>query len=201
MALLRELSLETLLSRVAGVLIFVALQGFFLALFARLMGDRRPQNEGRLTPNPFAQLSVWGAVIGALFALTWPRPMRMRASANRFGLAGVIVAVVLSLVAVALFIPIADWLRSVALMLPRTGGYAVILILQQFQLLAAGSILLNLLPIPGLAMGSIWTALWPEREKRLLRHEPLGVGLVIIALVVGIVPNLASYTLPFLSRL
>lgn len=201
MALLRELSLETLLSRVAGVLIFVALQGFFLALIARLMGDRRPQNEGRLTLNPFAQLSVWGAVIGALFALTWPRPMHLRASANRIGLAGVVAAVVLSLVAAALFIPLADGLRGLALLLPRTAGYAVILILQQFQLIAAGSILLNLLPIPGLAMGAIWVALWPEREKRLLRHEPLGLGVVVIALVVGLVPNLASYTLPFLSRL
>jgi hypothetical protein len=146
-------------------------------------------------------LSVWGAVIGALFALTWPRPMRLRASFNRFGFAGVLAAIVLSLLAVALMIPVADWLRGLALGLPRTAGYAVIVVLQQFQIITAGSILLNLLPIPGLAMGSIWVALWPAREKRLVRQEPLGVALVIIALVIGLVPNLASYTLPFLSRL
>ena len=66
MALLQNLSIGEIVSRVGAVLLYAWLQGLLLAGLARLLGDRRPLHDGRLSPNPFAQLSVWGVAVGAL---------------------------------------------------------------------------------------------------------------------------------------
>lgn len=197
MALLRELSIGGIVSRIAAVLIFAALLGALLALFARLMGDKRPQYDGRLTLNPFAQLSVWGVAIGALFTLSWIRPLRYDPANNRLGPWGVTLVVLAGLAATLTLVPLADLLRPLALLLPRSGSYAALMVLNQFQAVAAGSTLLNLLPIPGLAAGALIQAFRPDIEKRLQRLEPIGLGLVIVAIVAGLLPSLGPAVLPF----
>lgn len=193
--------METILSRIAAVLIYAALHGAALALLAKFLGDRRPQQEGRLPPNPFTQISVWGVAIGALFAMSWVRPIHFNASAIRFRVGGIVLVVVAASLFLMLLVPLADLLRGFALLLPASGSYAVLLVLAQLQLIAAGSAILNLLPIPGLAMGAIYPALWPDREKRVLRYEPIGLALVIAALAAGFVPNFGALLLPHLSLL
>lgn len=199
MTLLRELSMGEIVSRIGAMLIYAWLQGLLLAAFARLLADRRPQYDGRLSPNPFVQLSLWGVAVGVLFAMGWVRPLRYDPKANRFGGWGVVLAVVAGLVAMALLVPAADLLRPLALMLPRTGGYAVLYTINQFQLVTAGSVLLNLLPIPGLAAGAIWQAVWPDQGKRLGRHETIGLAVVTAAIVAGLLPSLGAAVLPFIS--
>lgn len=193
--------METILSRIAAVLIYAALHGAALALLATFLGDRRPQQEGRLPPNPFTQISVWGVAIGALFAMSWVRPIHFNANAIRFRIGGIVLVVVAASLFLMLLVPLADLLRGFALLLPASGSYAVLLVLAQFQLIAAGSAILNLLPIPGLAMGAIYPALWPNREKRVLRYEPIGLAFVIAALAAGFVPNFGALLLPHLSLL
>ena len=201
MALLRALSMELILSRIAAVLIYAALHGAALALFAKVMGDRRPERDGRLPPNPFTQISVWGVAIGALFAMSWVRPLHFNVSAIRFRIWGIVLVVVAASLFLMLLVPLLDLLRGFAFFLPPSGSYAVLLVLAQVQLIAAGSAVLNLLPIPGLAMGAIYPALWPDREKRLLRYEPIGLAFVIAMLAAGLVPNFGAFLLPHLSLL
>lgn len=188
-----------IVSRIGAMLIYAWLQGLLLAALARLLADRQPQYEGRLSPNPFVQLSIWGVAVGVLFGMGWVRPLRYDATANRFGRWGIVLVVLAGLAAMALLVPAADLLRPLALMLPRTGGYAVLYTINQFQLVTAGSVVLNLLPIPGLAAGAIWQAVWPDQGKRLGRHEAIGLAVASAAIVAGLVPSLGALVLPYLS--
>lgn len=191
--------MSEIVSRIGAVLVYAWLQGLLFAAFARLVGDRRPQYEGRLTVNPFAQVSVWGMAVGVLFAMSWVRPLRYDPATNRFGAWGVVLVVLAGLVAMALLVPLADLLRPLALMLPRTGGYAVLYSINQFQLVTAGSVLLNLLPIPGLAAGAIWQAVRQDQGKRLGRYEAIGLAIVTAAVVAGLVPSLGAAVLPYVT--
>jgi hypothetical protein len=193
--------MEMILSRIAAVLIYAALHGAALALLAKILGDRRPEREGRLPPNPFTQISVWGVAIGALFAMSWVRPLHFNVSAIRLRIWGIVLVVVAASFFLMLLVPFLDLLRGFALLLPASGSYAVLLVLAQVQLIAAGSAILNLLPIPGLAMGAIYPALWPGREKRVLRYEPIGLAFVIAVLAAGLVPTFGAFLLPHLSLL
>ncbi|MDC9823338.1 hypothetical protein PRN20_06310 [Devosia sp. ZB163] len=199
MTLLGDLSMSEIVSRIGAVIVFAWLQGLLFAGLARLMGDRRPQYDGRLSPNPFVQLSVWGLAVGVLFAMSWVRPLRYEPASNRLGGWGVVLVVLGGLAAMALLVPAADLLRPLALMLPRTGGYAVLYGINQFQLVAAGSVLLNLLPIPGLAAGAIWQAVRPDQGKRLPRYESIGLAVVTAAVVAGLVPSLGAAVLPYVT--
>ena len=199
MTLLGDLSMGEIVSRIGAVIVFAWLQGLLFAGLARLMGDRRPQYDGRLSPNPFVQLSVWGLAVGVLFAMSWVRPLRYEPASNRLGGWGVVLVVLGGLAAMALLVPAADLLRPLALMLPRTGGYAVLYGINQFQLVAAGSVLLNLLPIPGLAAGAIWQAVRPDQGKRLPRYESIGLAVITAAVVAGLVPSLGAAVLPYVT--
>lgn len=199
MTLLRDLSMSDIVSRIGAVLVYAWLQGLLLAGLARLLGDKRPQFDGRLSANPFAQLSLWGLAIGVLFAMSWVRPLRYEPASNRLGSWGVAVVVLGGLVGMALLVPAADLLRPLALLLPQSGAFVVLYVIGQFQLVTAGSVLLNLLPIPGLAAGAIWQAVRPEQGRRLPRYQSLGLAVVTAAAVAGLIPSLGAAVLPYLS--
>lgn len=198
MALLGELTIGEIVSRLAAALIYAGLQGLLLAGFARLLGDKRPAYDGRLTPNPFAHLAVWGAVMAALLTVSWIRPMRMDPEQNRFARWGLVLVAALSLLAMLALVPLADLLRPLALMLPRTAGYSVLYVLAQFQIITLGAVLLNLLPVPGLIGGLVLQAIWPKQERRLMRWEPIALAAVIAGLVSGLIPSLGPALLPYL---
>lgn len=179
-------------SRLAAVLIFAALQGLLIAGLARLLGDRRPAHDGRLTINPFNHVSVWGALIAALFGMSWIRSIWLDAGANRLGRLGAGLVPVLGLAAMLAILPLSDLLRPLFLMLPRTGGYVTLYVLDQFQKLTLASVMLNVLPLPGLVAGGVLQAVWPGEERRLRRLEPFCLALVIVAIVAGWLPNLAT---------
>lgn len=199
MTLLGDLTLGEIASRIGAMIVFAFLQGLLLAGLALALGDKRPQHEGRLTPNPFAQLSVWGLALGVLFTMGWVRPLHYDPDRNRLGGWGLLLVIIVGLVAMALLVPAIDLLRPLALLLPRTGGYAVLYWLSQFQLIVAGSVALNLLPIPGLVAGAIWQAVWRDQGRKLGRTETMGLALVTAAIVAGLVPALGSVVLPYLS--
>lgn len=199
MNLLRELSMGEIVSRLIAAILYAGIQGLLLAGLARLFGDQRPAHDGRLTPNPFVHLSVWGAIMAGLFGMSWIRTIWFDAKANRLGRWGIVLVVVLGLAAMVALVPLLDLLRGPALLLPRTGGYAVLYVLGQLQAVAIASTALNLLPVPGLIGGSVLQAIWPNAERRLRRLEPFGLALIIVAIVAGWLPNLATTLLPWLQ--
>lgn len=199
MNFLRELSIAEIVSRLAAALLYAAIQGLLLAGLARLMGDRRPQYDGRLTPNPFAHVAAWGMLMAALFAMSWIRPMRFDPQANRFVRFGIVFIVVFALAGMLLLVPALDLLRPFVLYLPRTGSYAVLIVLEALQKIIVASTLLNLLPIPGLVAGSVLWGFWPDQDKRLRRWEPIALALVGVSIIAGLLPNLSAGVLPYLK--
>jgi len=183
--------------RLAAVLLYVGLQGFLLAGLVRLMGDRRPQFDGRLSLNPFVHLSVWGAVMAALFAVSWPRAVWFDASQNRLGRWGVVLVTLGALVAMIVAVLLVNLVQSVALLLPRSGSYVVLYVLGQFKLIAVSATILNLLPVPGLIGGGLLQAIWPLAERRLQRLEPICLAIVVAIVVAGGYPNPAPTILSY----
>lgn len=192
MTILGELSIGGIVSRLAAVLIYAALQGAVLAGLAWVLGDRRPLYEGRLTLNLFVHVSTWGAAMAALFGVSWVRSLWYDVKSNRLGRWGVVAIVILGLALMLAVIPAVDLLRRGALLLPPTGAAAVLLVLAQLQAIILTSALLNCLPIPGLIGGGVLQAVWPEGERRLRRAEPICMGLVIAAIVAFGFPDPAT---------
>ena len=188
-----------IVSRLVAVLLYASLQGIVLSGLARLMGDRRPQHDGRLTANPFVHLSVWGACMAALFTVSWVRGLWYDPERNRLGRAGTALVTLLGLLAMIVLVPLIDLLQLPALRLPRTGGYAVLYVLDQLQLVALSATLLNFLPVPGLVGGGFLQALWPNEERRLRQAEPICLAVVMAVIVAGRFPNPATMLLPYLQ--
>lgn len=202
MNLLRDLTIGTLVSRLAAMLVLGAVLGFVTALVARLLGDRRATTAGRLTLEPFNHLAVSGALLAAVFGVGWIRAVPFDVRHNRWGAAGVLAAALSGLVVTAATIPMVDPLRSLAVnTLPQTGGYAVVYTMIQYQEIALASCLLNLLPLPGLACGALWPAIWPSREKRLDRLAPVSRAVVTAIIVSGVIGDPVPALLPWLSVL
>lgn len=183
MQILRELSMGGIVSRLAAVLLYAALQGALLAGIARILGDRRPQHDGRLTLNPFVHVSALGAATAALFGVSWVRSVWYDPQDNGLGRLGVMLVVALALCGLLALMPAVDGLQRLALMLPRTGASAVLLVLDQLQTITLSSVLLNCLPLPGLVGGASLQALWPHEERRLKQAEPICLGLVVALIV------------------
>lgn len=181
--ILGELSIGGIVSRLAAVLLYAALQGAILAALAWAMNDHRPQQNGRLTLNPFVHVTAWGAAIAALFGVSWLRSIWYEPRTNRLGSWGVVLVVVLGLALILPITPVVDLLRRAVLLLPPTGASAALLVLTQLQAIILSSTLLNCLPLPGLIGGGMLQAIWPGSERRLRRAEPLSIGLVIVAIV------------------
>lgn len=181
-----------IVSRLAAVLIYAALQGAILACLSRILGDRRPQDDGRLTINPFVHVSVWGAAVAALFGVSWVRSLWYDPQANRLGQAGIVLVVGLGLALMLATIPAVDLLRRIALSLPPTGATATLLVLEQLQRLTASSLLLGILPLPGLVGGGLLQAIWPDRERQLRQAEPICLFIVISGIVAFGFPHPAT---------
>src|SRR5690606_22810216 len=77
----------------------VATHGLFVALFARLLGDRGPGYDGHLTLNPMIHGDLVGALALVVSPFGWIRLPRLDAGAIRGGAWGVVAVILLSLAA------------------------------------------------------------------------------------------------------
>lgn len=202
MNLLQDLTISAFVSRAIAMVLFSGVLGFLLALLARIMGDRRPDYDGRLTLNPFAHVSPSGVLLATLFGIGWIRVTRFDSTTNRWGKAGVLLVSLAGLQLALLTVPLVDVLRRILVdYLPLSLGNMVIYVLAQYQQVAVGSTVLNLLPVPGLVCGAIWSALLPDREKRIRHREPVLLAIVAAAIVAGFISNPAPALLPYFSAL
>lgn len=201
MSLLSDLTLQAIMSRIVGTLVFVAVSGGVLTLLARLL--RRPGTEYDVSfsANPLTHLSLPALAMGILFRTTWMRfhlvsPDGLRG--GRLALVGIALATLLAGLAL---VPLLDPLRLVvANGLPRTIGYAALQAINATQQIALASVPLNLLPLPGLTGGLLLLAAFPEQEAR-LRKAVLPVQLILVVLLVaGWWPDFASMLGPYLVR-
>lgn len=184
-----DISLQTLVMRLGALLILAAVCGPVPALVARILGDDGPQQDGRLTPNPFVHLDLIGAAALVVFGAGWIKPVALtpaRISGGVLGAAGIAVATLLTPVALAvlaaLFAPAAASVLS-ATASQLAGGFIAI-----FTGLAVGFALLNVVPVPPLAGGYLLQALWP-RGAIALQRNVLIVGILVFAALASGVPD------------
>ena len=191
MSLLNDLTMQLLLSRIAGLLLFVAIHGGILAAMATIMGAKGPSRDGRLTLNPFAHLSMPGLAMAILFRSGWSRPMHIAYEELRGGRITMIIIAIAALAFSLLMVPLIDLLRPlIASEPPRTAGYTVIQAIVAFQEITLASVALNALPLPGLTAGLVLQALLPATQtKRFYRMEVPVAALLVICLVAGWLPD------------
>lgn len=196
MALLNDLTLQALLSRLVAFLVITAVHGFALAAVARLLGDPTPTYNGRFTLNPFVHLSVPALAMAMLFKLGWIAPMRIDASKLRFGRWGLVICELVSLAAPLVLVPLVWPLRSLTVLaLPRTAGLAVLGILDTIQDLAVWFSAFNIIPLPPLTGSLLLLAIWPQLARRFTRSlgliQAIMVGLVVIGVASAAVGPIA----------
>jgi Zn-dependent protease len=178
-----DLSLQQLLIRGGACLMIVAIHGFALAGFARLMGDRGPQFDGRLTLNPFGHLDLIGAITLIVAQLGWIRPMTIDPAVLRLGRLGSVVCVIGSLAAtlaacfalLALRIPVLTFM-------PIATVPTLVAMLNGTVETCVWFVAFNLLPIPPLTGAHFIVAAYPGLAKALIKTQ-LYTGLAAGALI------------------
>lgn len=186
MALLNDLTMQALLSRLFAYVLIAALHGFVLAGAARLLGDPTPMYNGRLTLNPMPHLSVPGLAMTMLFKLGWVAPMRIDPEKLRFGRWGLVLCVLAASAATLALIPLLWPVRQLAvLVLPRTAGYLAVVVLNTIQDVALSFAVFNLLPLPPLTGALLLVALRPTLAKRFARSRGLFEGIMVALVVIG----------------
>lgn len=189
MVFLHNLTMADIMLRILAALLFAALAGGLTALLLRAMGDRQGGWDGRLTANPFAHVTLSGIFLAIAFRTSWIAPVPLeRAGGRRL----VPVLAVLGAMALMLaLIPGLDLLRiSLHAALPRTMGTFVLAEIDTLQLVILQSVVLGLLPLPGMWLGGMLPALLPGLEKRWRKGAGIGLSLAAILLILGWFPDL-----------
>ncbi|RDE10067.1 hypothetical protein [Pelagibacterium lacus] len=187
MSLLHDLTMGAIVSRIAGMLIFVALHGGMLALMARLLGSAMPEKEGRLTASPLAHLSLWGLAMAVLFRAGWARPAHIDPAQLRGGRPALVAIAVAALLISLALVPLLDLARPwIAASMPRTAGYAVLTVIVAVQDISLLSVAINALPLPGLTGGLVLVALFPDRARLWRRLEIPVLAAIVILMVAGV---------------
>lgn len=178
-------SLPQILMRVLAMLVLTGIHGWALAGFARLLGDKGPDYDGRFTPNPFNHLDVLGLVAGVLTLWGWIRPMRIDAAALRGGRWGLVAVTLLSLAAIVLVCMLLRLVRepAVAMLNPALSNQLT----AWLQLLAEASIvfaIVNLIPLPPFTGRHLLAAVAPRLEAAIAsRAVPIAIVLVVLATI------------------
>jgi hypothetical protein len=201
MALLNDITPQMLVLRALAYLVFCGWHGLMLAGIARLLGDRTPGFDGRLTADPFAHLAPSGLFMAALFGIGWIRPMRLDPAAMRGGRLGLAACALGALAASLVLVFALNALRPLlASSLSGTAGYTAVLLAQQVQEVTIASTVFNLLPVPMLTGNLLAVAAFPAAARRMRKLEPLCAGLLVAALIAGAVPDVLPALRPLLLR-
>ena len=186
MALLNDITISQLLSRLVAFLLITAIHGFALAGMARLLGDPGPRYGGRLTLNPLPNLSMLALLMTLLFRLGWILPMRIDPAKLRFGRWGLVLCVIVSLLAVLVVIPVMIPLRPlVVIWLPRTTALAVLVVFDTIRDVAIWFVAFNVIPVPPLTAGSLLIAAWPPLSATIWRRMKMLEILMLVLIVIG----------------
>lgn len=200
--------LKTLGIYLVCLVISIGVHEYFHALFAHWLGDRTPEQEGRLTMNPIVHADPIGTFTMPIIAsltgmplLGWGRPVPTqpqnytRRVSMRTGLAIVAAAGPLGNLVVALVTLLLAFVLNVSGMLNQ--GLAEILI--TLLLLNIVLMVFNLLPLHPLDGGKILAAFLPPRLEYVDEFLMQYGGYILILLVVAGGPVLGTIVAPFMK--
>lgn len=191
MSAIFDISLQTLLLRLVAALLLGTVAGCIAAVVARMLGDRGPADDKRLTLNPVAHLDLIGLAAGAAFGIGWAQPVGLdpaRLRGRVLGALAVAAATILALIAVAaaangLQVAAATLRENTAALLARD-------FLATLTSAGIGWAILNLVPLPPLIGGYVLAAAWPQAHATLWRVR-LIIGTVLLVLLALRLPQMA----------
>lgn len=197
---LTDLTFQEVLLRGAAFLIVIAVHGFALAGIARLLGDKGPQFDARLTVSPLAHLDVLGLLGAIVFRLGWIKPIAIDPAELRTGRRGLVIAVLLSLGAVlavaALLMPLRPLVVS---LLPLTLGQNIVLVIENILEQATWFVAFNVLPLPLVTGAHLLVAIRPEWREFIPRLYPYAVGVLAVLMVTGLLQRVVGPAADFLA--
>ena len=186
-----DLSLQQVLLRVMSLLIVVALHGLLLAGCARALGDRGPQQDGRLTASPFVHVDLIGLLSGVLFQAGWMRRMDVDPDRLRFGRAGLLLCIAVSIGGLLLFALLLQLLQAPAQWyLSATASQDAMVFIGVLSRTAIWFGLFNLLPIPPLTGSLLWGLVSPRALKAAHVYAFIGAGCVVTIAASGLAARL-----------
>jgi membrane-associated protease RseP (regulator of RpoE activity) len=184
----------------------VTLVGWVSCLVTQRAGDRRPAQEGRLSPDPRRQVDPFGAVSAAVSGLGWARPVPLhdrhrRGAAVAVALSGPLVVAALGLGLLVLWAALSDPFARGTLLgqaslvvgpsqVLQQGGpldLSSALFLTGCSLLYVGA--LSLVPLPPLPGGLLLLALaprsrgWQQAEHQLVERN-IGIAVLLALMLI-----------------
>jgi Zn-dependent protease len=199
-----DLSLHQLLIRAGACIVIVAIHGFAFAAIARVMGDRGPQFDRRLTLNPISHLDVLGAVTMILLQLGWIRPIAIDPALLRFHRLGLIVCTCGSLAATLAAVVLLLGLRIPVLStMPSAVVPTLIATLNAAVEMCAWFVAFNLLPLPPLTGAHFLVAARPSLAPLLAKYRIFAAVTFAVLIPSGVVQpvvrpvrDVVAYLLP-----
>ncbi len=175
-----NLTLQSIGFRVVALLIMAGVQGFTVAGAAVLLGDKGPENDGRVTVSPASHIDLVGAIGLIIFGFGWSKPVDIDAREFRIGRIGIVVVILAS---VAGLLATAALLAALILpaltLLQHTAALTTAAFLRTASSLSIWFALLALVPIPPLTGAQILCAYG-------IRVSPRVQGFLAAALLVAI---------------
>src|SRR3954471_12508555 len=169
-----DLSLQQFLIRIGACVIVLTIHGWLLALVARLLGDRGPQFDGRLSLNPARQFDLIGAATAVLYQVGWNWPLAIDPSQLRFGRLGLVFCVLGSVGATLVAVALVVQLRTAALIyLPSALVPTIIATLNEAAETCSWFVALNLLPLPPGTGMHLLIAIRPHLAPVMMKYHRL----------------------------
>ncbi|AEQ52080.1 hypothetical protein [Pelagibacterium halotolerans] len=196
-----DLSFLQLLTRAIATIVVLTLMGFSVAGFARLLGDRGPAYDGKLTLNPFVHVDIFGLLSGMVARTGWIRPVAVDPAGGRLGRATPVVVALLTMAAIFLFgrlvLLALPW---VATSWPTSSAAFTDATIRMMADVAGWTLALNIIPIPPFLGGYLLLALAPGAYQWLVRRH-LYVSIVLTVLAVLTYRSLPATFFGDLARL
>lgn len=188
MVFLHNLTMAEILSRIVAAFLFSGLAAGLTAGFLTLLREPAARHAGRLTASPFRHVSLSGIFLAIAFRTSWFMPLPLNAGTRRVG---PVLAVIGAMAVMLALIPVLDLLRSpLHAALPRSLGYMVLAGIDTLQIVTVNSVVLGLLPLPGLWLGTMLPALLPGLEKRWRKGTGIGLSIAAVLIILGWFPDL-----------
>lgn len=202
MALLNDLTLTQIFSRLLAFLVVIGIHGFALAGLLRLLGEPTPAYNGRLTPSPFVHLAVPALVMAVLFQLFWIAPMKLKSETLRWGRWSLVAAAIGALAVTFATVPLLQLVRPfLAVTLSQRGASNVLYVIDTIQQMSLWFIALNWLPLPNLTGGLFALAAFPGLARAYQRYRNIVLALLVAAIVAGAAEPLLNPIHDALERL
>lgn len=162
------------------LLVSLSLHEFGHAATAYALGDPTPKSEGRVTLNPLAHLDLFGTLMILFGPIGWGKPVNFNPNNIRMRNGEVLVSFAGPGMNILLALATAAVLKYGALGPDYQAATSVLVTLFYMNI---GLAVFNLLPIPPLDGGHIWSAILPA-QWRTTYYNALPYGIILLILLV-----------------